>query len=166
MAPSPTIHNLRRVWWVVAAVVAADQLTKWWAMNELDGGRVIKVLPTLEFDLAFNPGFSFGTGGQFGPWIGGLVFVICLFLIGAILRSPRPTQAWILAAILGGALGNLIDRVVQAEEGFLSGRVTDFIDVTWYAVFNVADICVVCGSVLLVLTELRVARSQPSEELA
>ena len=59
------------------------------------------------------------------------------------------------AAILGGALGNLIDRVVRADDGLLSGNVVDFIDVTWYAVFNVADMFVVCGCIVLVLYELR-----------
>ena len=48
------------------------------------------------------------------------------------------------AVILGGALGNLIDRVARADDGPLSGQVIDFIDVSWYAVFNVADIFVVC----------------------
>ena len=55
---------------IVAAAVALDQITKWWAESALDNGRVINVLPTLEFDLSYNSGFSFGTGAGFGPWIG------------------------------------------------------------------------------------------------
>ena len=55
---------------IVVVAVILDQLTKWWAESELDGNRVIEVLPTLEFDLAYNPGFSFGTGAGFGRWIG------------------------------------------------------------------------------------------------
>jgi signal peptidase II len=55
---------------IVMAAVALDQVTKWWAESALDNGRVINVLPTLEFDLSYNSGFSFGTGSGFGPWIG------------------------------------------------------------------------------------------------
>ena len=49
------------------AAVGLDQITKWWAESALDNGRVINVLPTLEFDLSYNTGFSFGTGSGFGP---------------------------------------------------------------------------------------------------
>jgi signal peptidase II len=47
---------------------------------------------------------------------------------------------------MGGAIGNLADRLLRAEDRFLSGEVIDFIDVSWYAVFNVADMFVVCGA--------------------
>ena len=162
-SPHP-FRNLLQVWWLVAAVVVVDHLTKWWALRELDDGRVITIVPTLEFDLTFNRGFSFGTAGRFGPWIGALVVGVCVLLIAAIRRAPRIGQARILALILGGALGNLIDRAFRADDGFLTGEVVDFIDVTWYAVFNVADICVVCGSVLLVVAELH-ANREPQPEV-
>ncbi len=140
---------------VIATVLVLDQLTKEWAINRLSRGRIIEVLPTLEFDLTYNSGFSFGAGAGYGPLVGALVIVLCGFIGWRIWVETLPARAAILAAILGGALGNLIDRVVRADDGFLSGNVVDFIDVTWYAVFNVADMFVVCGCIVLVLYELR-----------
>ncbi len=64
--------------------------------------------------------------------------------------------------ILGGALGNLGDRIFRADDGVLSGAVVDFIDVTWYAVFNLADVFVVCGATVFALVEWwRPLRSPP-----
>ena len=132
---------------IVVVAIVLDQLTKWWAESELDDGRVIDVLPTLEFDLAYNPGFSFGTGAGFGRWIGVLVIGMCVFLGYLIATAETRGRTIIVACILGGAIGNLIDRLFRADDGFLSGEVVDFIDVTWYAVFNVADMFVVCGAI-------------------
>lgn len=140
---------------VIATVLVLDQLSKEWAIDRLSRGRTIEVLPTLEFDLTYNSGFSFGAGAGYGPLVGALVIVLCGFIGWRIWIETLPARAAILAAILGGALGNLIDRVVRADDGFLSGKVVDFIDVTWYAVFNVADMFVVCGCIVLVLYELR-----------
>ncbi len=140
---------------VIATVLVLDQLSKEWAIDRLSRGRTIEVLPTLEFDLTYNSGFSFGAGAGYGPLVGTLVIALCGFIGWRIWIERLPARAAILAAILGGALGNLIDRVVRADDGFLSGNVVDFIDVTWYAVFNVADMFVVCGCIVLVLYELR-----------
>ena len=74
---------------IVAAAVALDQITKWWAESALDNGRVINVLPTLEFDLSYNSGFSFGTGSGFGPWIGLIVIAMCGFCLLYTSPSPR-----------------------------------------------------------------------------
>lgn len=143
---------------IVVITVVLDQLTKWWAESELDDGRVIEVLPTLEFDLAYNSGFSFGTGSGLGPWIGVIVIGMCGFLVWLIATAETRLRAVIAATILGGAIGNLIDRLFRAEDGFLSGEVVDFIDVTWYAVFNVADMFVVCGAIAFGITEVMAGR--------
>lgn len=140
---------------VIAAVLVLDQLSKEWAVNRLSEGRIIEILPTLEFDLTYNTGFSFGAGAGYGPLVGALVIVLCGFICWRLWLETLTARAAILAAILGGALGNLIDRVLRADDGLLSGSVVDFIDVTWYAVFNVADMFVVCGCIVLVLYELR-----------
>lgn len=140
---------------VIAVVLLLDQRSKEWAIGRLSRGRTIEVLPTLEFDLTYNSGFSFGAGAGYGPLVGALVIVLCGFIGWRIWIETLPARAAILAAILGGALGNLIDRVARADDGLLSGHVVDFIDVTWYAVFNVADMFVVCGCIVLVLYELR-----------
>ncbi len=151
------MNRNRRLTLVAAIVVVEvflDQLTKSWAKSSLDSGRVVKVLPTLELDLAFNSGFSFSTGSDRGQLIGVLVIVIAALLIWQILRETRPDRMLLMGVILGGAIGNLIDRLFRADNGFLSGRVIDFIDVTWYAVFNLADAFVVVGALALVAMEV------------
>ncbi|MEZ5246984.1 MAG: signal peptidase II [Acidimicrobiales bacterium] len=139
---------------IVVGCIALDQITKEWALNRLSDGSRIEIVPTLEFDLAFNSGFSFSTGSGSGNLVGLLVIALSIFIAVQIWREARPIRTWLYAAILGGALGNLLDRVFRADEGFLSGKVVDFIDVTWYAVFNVADMFVVCGCIVFVIDEL------------
>ena len=139
---------------VVAVTVTLDQISKTWAESALGDGDTIELLPTLEFDLAYNRGFSFSTGTGFGRYIGILVVGLIGFLGWQIATSESMGRVWILATIMGGAIGNLLDRLLRAENGFLSGEVIDFIDVTWYAVFNVADIFVVCGALTFAGFEL------------
>ena len=149
---------------IVIGCIALDQLTKEWALDRLGDGSTIEVLPTLEFDLAFNSGFSFSTGSGNGNLVGLLVIALSIFIAVQIWREGRPTRTWLYAVILGGALGNLLDRVFRADDGFLSGEVVDFIDVTWYAVFNVADMFVVCGCIAFVIDELVHSRRTPKDE--
>lgn len=148
-----------RLWWTTAVIitiaVGLDQLTKEWATNRLSRDRSIDVLPTIDFDLAHNSGFSFSTGSGNGSLVGILVIGICVFIGLQIWRETVVARAGVLAAILGGAIGNLLDRIFRADDGPLSGEVVDFIDVSWYAVFNVADMFVVCGCVVFVIYELR-----------
>jgi signal peptidase II len=139
---------------VAAAVLGLDQATKAWALTILRD-RVIHIAPGLELRLAYNNGFSFGLGADYGPLVSVIVLVIASLLARAALRESNTTRSLLLAAVLGGALGNIVDRVVRADAGLLSGSVVDFIAVTWYAVFNVADMFVVCSALLLVLLELR-----------
>ena len=139
---------------LVVGCIALDQLTKEWALDRLGDGSRIEVLPTLEFDLAFNSGFSFSTGSGNGNLVGLLVIVLSIFIAVQIWREKRPIRTLLYAVILGGALGNLVDRIFRADDGVLSGEVVDFIDVTWYAVFNVADMFVVVGCIVFVIDEL------------
>lgn len=149
---------------IVAAAIALDQATKHWALNALDDGRTIDILPTLEFDLAFNSGFSFSTGSGNGNLVGLLVIALCSFLVWQIWRDDTPGRGVLFSVVLGGALGNLVDRLFRGDDGFLSGEVVDFIDVTWYAVFNVADMFVVCGCLAFVVHELLMARAESRAE--
>ena len=151
---------------IVVVAVVLDQLTKWWALEALEDGSIVEVLPTLEFDLAYNRGFSFGTGTGLGRWIAVLVVVLCGVLVHQIRISDTRLRANIAAIVLGGALGNLVDRIFRADDGPLSGAVIDFIDVTWYAVFNVADMFVVCGCIAFGLYEVRQARRLDAAEAA
>ncbi len=132
---------------IIVFTIVTDLLTKEWALSALDGGRRIEILPTLEFDLLYNNGFSFGTGQGRGRLIGLGVIAMVIYLAVQLLRTDILHRVVLFAVILGGALGNLLDRIFRADDGLLSGSVIDFIDVSWFAVFNVADIYVVGGAI-------------------
>ena len=161
--PSPARLSLATPTVIVVVTVVLDQLTKWWALAALEDGDIVEILPTLEFDLAYNSGFSFGTGEGLGRWIGLLIIALCVFLAQQIRVSTTAFRANVAAVVLGGAIGNLIDRIFRADDGFLSGEVIDFIDVTWYAVFNVADIFIVCGCLVFGFHEVQTARRAQAE---
>lgn len=139
---------------MVAVQIAIDQWSKDWAVSSLGPERQISVVPTVDLDLSYNRGFSFGTGAGQGRLVAVLVIVMIAGLVRFAWREPMGPRLVLIAVILGGALGNLGDRIVRADDGFLTGPVVDFIDVHWYAVFNVADIFVVGGVIALFLVEV------------
>ena len=130
-------------------MVLVDQLTKTWAVRELQD-RVVHVVWTLRLALTKNTGsaFSFATGS--GP----VIAVIALVVVGFLLWTGRSVStrlgAVALGLIAGGAIGNLADRMFRGA-GFLRGGVVDFIDFRWWPVFNVADAAVVVGAILLLV---------------
>ena len=133
-----------------AAVVAVDQLTKWWALEALDGDRVIDLVWTLRLRLVFNTGAAFSSFQGLGPLLGvAAVAVAAALLLNRRLVSGR-WSAIAAGCIAGGALGNLADRLFRSGNGFLTGAVVDFIDVQWWPVWNVADMGVVLGGAALV----------------
>ena len=139
---------------VAAVVVGLDQLTKWWALQTLDT-RTIDLVWTLRFNLVLNRGAAFGLGSRYAPLIALAAVVVVVFVLGTTrgLDSLWPRLG--IALVLGGALGNLSDRVFREGEGLLGGAVVDFVDLQWWPVFNVADAAVCVGAVLLVLTAAR-----------
>jgi signal peptidase II len=142
--------------WLSAVVILLDQLSKWWAIHALQpAGMPHAVIPgLLNWTLAFNRGaaFSFlaGSDGWQRWFFVGLAVVISALLAGWLARTPRSDwrTAMPLALIIGGALGNLIDRLHAAY-------VTDFIQFyfrDWsFAVFNVADSGITVGAVMLIV---------------
>jgi signal peptidase II len=134
---------------VAAIVVALDQLTKRWALHALAGGRVVHVVWTLQFNLTFNSGMAFSRGEGLGPIIGVLAFVVVIVLVGSLARTATGLASVAVGLVIGGAVGNLCDRVFRSGGGFLRGRVIDFIDLQWWPVFNVADSAIVIGGILL-----------------
>ena len=133
-----------------AAVVAVDQLSKWWVLEALDGGRVIDLVWTLRLRLVFNTGAAFSSFQGLGPLLGvAAVAVAAALLLNRRLVSGR-WSAIAAGCIAGGALGNLADRLFRSDDGFLTGAVVDFIDVQWWPVWNVADMGVVLGGAALV----------------
>ena len=145
----PTRYGLMAA--VAVAVIALDQATKSWAVGALSNGRSIHVVWTLEFDLTFNSGLSFSQG----EGLTGLITVVGIALVAGLLWWSRgvtnKVMAIGLASLLGGACGNLADRLFRDHDG----AVVDFIDFQWWPVFNVADIAVFVGAALLVLSSLR-----------
>jgi signal peptidase II len=159
---------------VAAAVVAVDQVAKTWALHlpfamVADGVRVQgrHVIGSLYFELTFNSGAAFGLGSGVTPIVETVVVVlVCVLLfVGrrTSLRSGR-TAAIGLGLIVGGAVGNLSDRVFRDH----GGAVIDFINVAqvgdheYWPVFNLADACIVVGALLLALTYARTASRVPA----
>jgi signal peptidase II len=147
---------------IAAAVVLLDQLTKEWALNALADGP-IDVVWTLRFNLAFNKGMAFSQGSGLGPIIGVVALVVIVGLLVSIGRSTSRVYPVAVGLIVGGAIGNLLDRLFR-EPGWLRGAVVDFIDLQWWPIFNVADIGVTVGGVLLLLTSVQERPAAPEPE--
>jgi signal peptidase II len=143
-------HPLRVVALTALGVVTIDQITKTWALRALADGP-IHVFWTLRFNLSFNSGLAFSLGPGLTTWI---TFAAILLVGGLLIVSRRVTSmpmAIALGLVLGGALGNLADRLVRGH----GGAVIDFIDFQWWPVFNVADMAITIGALLLVIAGFR-----------
>jgi signal peptidase II len=136
---------------VAALVVALDHLTKWLALRELTV-RDVHVLGSLRLHLVYNNGTAFGLGSKLSPFIALVAVAIVVALLGAGRRITGLAPTVAVAAIVGGAVGNLLDRVLRDGSGFLGGPVVDFVDLQWWPVFNVADMAITVGAVVLALT--------------
>lgn len=148
--------NKKSSLWIVLSlfIIACDQFTKYYVVKNFTEQTVVHVLPFLNFILRFNPGASFSFLGNASGWqvyfLSGISIIVSLILIVWLCRLPR--TEWLTALpvslVLGGALGNLIDRI-------RFGFVTDFIDFHvhgWhYATFNVADSAVCVGAMWLMV---------------
>ena len=144
--------------WCSLAVVIADQATKVAAVALLDPASSVELIPTLDLVLAYNTGAAFSflsTAGGWQRWLFiGLAVAICGFILHWLRDLPRGARWFPLALslILGGAVGNVIDRI-------RIGAVVDFIDFHvggWHwPAFNVADSAICIGAALLVLGMFR-----------
>ncbi len=141
-------------------VLALDRLTKWMVLRNFIVGEVLPVTPFFNLVLAYNRGAAFSflaDAGGWQRWIFTAIGLIAALLIIHLLRKydSRALFCLALSLILGGALGNVIDRL-------LHGHVIDFLDFYlrgWHwPTFNLADSAISCGVALLVLDELRQAR--------
>ena len=148
--------------WLVAAivigVVALDQLTKAWAVRDLADGPV-RLFDDVAFRLSRNSGGAFSLFQGFTPLLAVLAIVLAVVLIRALRRTRDPLMLVALALILGGAIGNLIDRLVRSPS-FLRGEVVDFVDVGRFPVFNVADSAITIGAVVLFVAVLRMPEAE------
>jgi signal peptidase II len=133
---------------IVVGVVVCDQITKTWAVRRLADGPVSVFGDWAEFSLARNPGSAFGLVGNTGLLVA-LAVLITFALVFALRRIDNYGMAIGLALVLGGALGNLCDRMLRAP-GFPEGAVVDFVSVGAFPTFNVADSAITIGAVLII----------------
>jgi signal peptidase II len=150
---------------IASAVVVADQLTKHWAVTSLGEDRVIDVVWTLRLNLAFNNGMAFGQADGFGPFIGVIATLVIVYLLITLRNESSRLSAIGMGLLIGGAAGNLIDRLFRGD-AWLRGAVVDFIDFQWFPIFNIADMAINVGAALLILGSLLSARRPPPEPAA
>jgi signal peptidase II len=141
-----------------AAVAGADQAAKAAVEASLATGETVEVLGPLALTLSHNSGIAFGLAGS-----GGVPLVLfALVALGTIAylfaRDPTRPGMWVATGLLaGGAIGNLLDRIA-------SDAVTDYIDIGPWPAFNLADVAITCGVLLLAVLYLREAERGASED--
>ena len=150
--------------WLSIVIIFVDQLTKWMINANFELYEVLPIMPHLNLTLTYNTGAAFGFLNNQGGWQQIFFAALAILVSGYIIywmTRLKEYQIWTtigLSLVLGGAIGNLIDRVFQA-------KVTDFIDfyIDWdvfflsnghFATFNVADIAIAVGAVLLIFISL------------
>jgi signal peptidase II len=100
---------------------------------------------------------AFSRGQDWGPLIGVVALVIVVVLLLSVKRTASRLSEVTVGLIIGGAIGNIIDRLVR-DPGWLRGGVVDFIDFQWFPIFNVADMAITIGGALLIVTSYLGAR--------
>lgn len=133
---------------IILLAFGADRLSKWWAADFLAQNGPTQIHPLLTIRESYNQGIAFGLFQGVGPVVGWLSIVVVIGLIVYLQRLPA--GLWLLrsglAFLIGGALGNLIDRVVY-------GRVLDFISTPLRSgIFNVADVMIYLGLILCLIS--------------
>ena len=144
----------RRIGWrrglagaaALTAVVGLDQLTKTIAERHLAHGPVYLVGP-VRLALSYNTGAAFGLGRGVAPLLVAAGVVVVVLVVRSAGRSPSTLAVLATGLVVGGAVGNLVDRLVRHN----AGAVIDFVDLRVWPVFNLADACIVCGAALLVI---------------
>jgi signal peptidase II len=134
---------------VAAAVVAVDQVTTSLVLADLH--HPVQLVGPFSLRLELNSGVAFSLGQGHPDLVTALVVLVCAGIVVAAGRAERAMLAVSLGLILGGALGNLADRLFRHE----GGAVVDFLASTFWPTFNVADSAIVVGSVLLLVSVAR-----------
>ncbi len=157
-APGPSTESVdagrnrrlvRVLFSVAIGVVLLDQVTKALAVRFLEGQDPVQLLGEwLQLSFLRNPGASFGLGTSYTFIFTGIAIAVAVVIVRTSRKLGSLGWAIALGGLLGGAVGNLIDRLLR-EPGFPGGHVVDFIAVPWF-VFNVADAAITCSCVLMV----------------
>lgn len=154
-----------RLLWVSALVIALDQATKWWIVATFAEYEVRVVWPVFNLTLVYNTGAAFSFLADAGGWQRGFFITVAVVVTLVMLvwltrlRADERLTGWGLAFVMGGAVGNLIDRV-------RIGKVVDFLQWHWeqwyWPSFNLADSAITLGVILLLLDGLLLARKDPN----
>ena len=145
---------------IVLGVVLLDQLTKIWVVAALSDAPLSIIGTDVELHLTRNSGgaFSMFTNATFVLAL--LAIGLSIFLVRAVRHARDRLTVVALSLVLGGALGNLTDRVTRSP-GFLRGEVVDFVRVGSFPSFNVADSAITIGAILLIVATFRGTRTEP-----
>ena len=139
---------------IAAVIVLLDQISKAWALGVLADGRIIHVIWTMQFNLTFNRGMAFSRGTGIGPIIGVIGLVVVVLLLLSLRRADNALTRVATGLIIGGAVGNILDRLFRGS-GWMRGAVVDFIDFQWWPVFNVADMAIMIGAATMMVAMLK-----------
>lgn len=158
-AGTPLTHAHPRrttlVFLVAAGWLILDQVTKWWAESALTRGESVPLVgELLQLHLTYNSGAAFSLGTGITPVITAIATLVALAIIWQAWRTRSLPWAITLGILLGGAVGNLVDRYFRAP-GPGRGHVVDFLMLPNFPVFNIADIGVTAAAVAIVLLAMR-----------
>jgi signal peptidase II len=139
---------------ISAVIVLLDQVSKAWALRDLADGRIIHVIWTMQFNLTYNRGMAFSRGTGIGPIIGVIGLVVVVLLLLSLRRADNALTRVATGLIIGGAVGNILDRLFRGS-GWMRGAVVDFIDFQWWPVFNIADMAIMIGAATMMVAMLK-----------
>jgi signal peptidase II len=145
------------------AVVVLDQITKIWAVAALEEAPFVIVDEFFRLAIARNPGASFSMFTGSGQWIGLIAVAVIVGVFVLVDRVDHRIDVIGLGLIMGGAAGNLMDRIFRGD-GFLDGAVVDFIDFDFFPSFNVADMAINIGVGLILIGTFIVHRNRPEPD--
>lgn len=154
---------------VAAGVYVGDRLTKAWALDTLEPGVARPLVgQVLQLNLIFNPGAAFSLGTSMTPVFTVIMVAVSVGILWACRRLGSWGWAVGLGLLLGGATGNLTDRLTRPP-GFGVGHVVDFLQLPYWPVFNVADASIVTAACLVALLAMRGvrldgSRAQPAQQ--
>jgi signal peptidase II len=135
---------------VAAIAVVLDQLTKAWAEYALADGPIVIIEDFFQFRLTYNTGAAFSMFSGGGPILAVIAVGVIAMIFFVLKDASHKAEAVALGMVLGGSIGNFTDRLFRGD-GFLDGAVVDFIDFSFFATFNVADMGITLGVGLLIL---------------
>jgi len=136
---------------VAALVLVLDQLSKAWAEAALADGPIVIIEGFLQFRLTYNTGAAFSMFSKGGPILAVIAAGVIVMIMFVLKDASHKVEALALGMVLGGSIGNLSDRIFRGD-GLLDGAVVDFIDFSFFATFNVADMGITLGVGLLLVS--------------